>query len=120
MIKPAEKEAAGEQEQVEAWFKELSDDSGGQLNGISYRPLYLQWLKQPMLAHEAYLQRAVMNIRAKCYLQVSALLCYHTSAGTCLSAFLLANSRQPQHVNAKSILGVTYCGQPYTQSLSAT
>lgn len=63
-------EAAGEQEQVEAWFQELSHESGGQQQSAAYRCLYLHWLKQPMQAQEAYLQRAIMHLRAKCYLQV--------------------------------------------------
>ena len=68
-------EAAGEKQQAEAWFKELSDESAGQQHGTRYRSLYLLWLQKPMPAHAAYLQRAIMNIRAKCYLQVYWLSC---------------------------------------------
>ena len=74
VIKPAELEAAGHQQQVEAWYKELSADVNGQQQSNVYRGLYLHWLQHPMAAHAAYLQRAVMNIRAKCYLQVKLAL----------------------------------------------
>lgn len=70
LIKPAELEAAGQQQQIEAWYKELSADINGQQQSNGYRRLYLQWLQQPMTTHAAYLQRAIMNTRAKCYLQV--------------------------------------------------
>ena len=84
MIKPAELEAAGQQQQVEAWYKELSADMNGQQQSNGYRRLYLQWLQQPMTPHAAYLQRSIMNIRAKCYLQVHRplllLSCLHAAS----------------------------------------
>lgn len=70
VIEPAIVEAVGEAEQQEAWFKHLSKELEAQTQAETYRKHYLQWLKQPMAAHTAYIQRACMNMQAKCYLQV--------------------------------------------------
>lgn len=70
LIQPAEVEAVGEAEQQEAWHKHLSAETDGQRQVDLYRKRYLQWLKQPMAAHTAYIQRACMHLQAKCYLQV--------------------------------------------------
>lgn len=75
VIKRADVEAAGEQQQAEAWYQELSQESGGLQHSLTYRRLYLHWLQHPMTAAAAYLQRAIMNIRAKCYLQVKCWFC---------------------------------------------
>ena len=89
-------EAAGERGQVEAWFKELSDESGGQQQSTAYRRLYLQWLKRPMQAQEAYLQRAIMNLKAKCYLQ--AILLHRLQTYSCIVLCLLGQGRLLQCV----------------------
>lgn len=94
VIQRAQLEATGEKQQAEAWYKELSDESRGQQHSTMYRSLYLQWLQQPMAAHAAYLQRAIMNIRAKCYLQVTL-------------PFLLLN--MSMHSMKRTVLAVHYC-----------
>ncbi len=66
MIEAARLEGVGEAEQQEAWFRHLTRDTQADV----YMLHYMQWLKQPMRAHTAYIQRACMGLQAKCYLQV--------------------------------------------------
>lgn len=70
VIDPAQLEAVGEAEQQEAWYKHLSAETDEHSQLEAYRRHYMQWLKQPMPACTAYVQRACMHLHAKCYLQV--------------------------------------------------
>ncbi|DBA90606.1 TPA: hypothetical protein ACH3X1_003839 [Trebouxia sp. C0004] len=68
-IEPARLEGVGQAEQQEAWFRHLTREQEGPTQADVYRRHYMQWLKQPMRAHTAYIQRACMGLQAKCYLQ---------------------------------------------------
>ena len=86
VIEQATLEAVGHAEQQEAWFRHLSQDYDGRKQAEVYQHHYLQWLKQPMAAHTAYIQRACMGLQAKCYLQVPQTYTSHCSVETCNSA----------------------------------
>lgn len=70
VIEAAQLEAVGKAEQQEAWFKHISQEQEGNMQAKQYREQYMQWCKQAMAAHTAYIQRACMHLQAKCYLQV--------------------------------------------------
>ena len=70
VIEQATLEAVEDAEQQEAWFRHLSQDYDGFKQAEIYQNNYFKWLKQPMSAHTAYIQRACMGLQTKCYLQV--------------------------------------------------
>ena len=74
VIEPTQLEAVGGAEQQEAWYKHLSTEVEEYSQLKAYRKHYMQWLKQSMAACTAYVQRACMNLQAKCYLQVYSVL----------------------------------------------
>ena len=99
VMEPAELEAVGDAEQQEAWFRHLSVEQEGQTQADKYRRQYLQWLKQPMEASTAYVQRACMNLQAKCYLQVRTCTLLHQG---CLSVSIVHTLWQGRMLNHRS------------------
>ncbi|KAL0049465.1 hypothetical protein WJX82_003033 [Trebouxia sp. C0006] len=69
VTEPARLEVVGQAEQQEAWCRHLTRDQEGPTPAHAYRMHYMQWLKEPMRAHTAYIQRACMGLQANCYLQ---------------------------------------------------